>query len=63
MGVQCDEEERITAITLAQSFLEYDLWQNYETGREVPWDNRETSGRKKCPMSAAGSRRSSTLHS
>ncbi len=47
VGIRCDKDERITAITLSQSFLEYGLWQNYGTGREVPRGNPGDIGRDK----------------
>ncbi len=39
IGIRCDKDDRITTITLGQGFLEYGLWQNYGTGREVPRGN------------------------
>ena len=47
VGVRCDKDDRITTITLGQEFLEYGLWQNYGTGREVPRGNPGDIGRAK----------------
>ena len=47
VGILCDKDERITTITLSQSFLEYGLWQNYGTGREVARGNPGDIGRAK----------------
>ena len=47
VGIRCDQDERITAITLSQSVLEYGLWQNYGTGRETPRGNTGDMGRAK----------------
>lgn len=47
VGIRCDKDERIMTITLSQSFLEYGLWQNYGTGREVPIGNPGDIGRDK----------------
>ena len=47
IGIRCDKNDRITAITLGQSFLEYGLWQDYGTGREVPRGNPGDIGRAK----------------
>ena len=47
VGIRCDKDDRITTITLSQSFLEYGLWQNYGTGRETPRGNPEDIGRAK----------------
>lgn len=47
VGIRCNKDERITAITLGQSFLEYGLWQNYGTWRETPRGNPGDMGRAK----------------
>ena len=47
VGIRCDKNDRITAITLSQSFLEYGLWQDYGTGREVPRGNSGDIGHEK----------------
>lgn len=47
VGIRCDKDDRITTITLGQEFLEYGLWQNYGTGREVPRGNPGDIGRAK----------------
>ena len=47
VGIRCDKDDRITTITLAQSFLEYGLWQNYGTGKEVARGNPGDIGRDK----------------
>ena len=47
IGIRCDKNDKITAITLSQSFLEYGLWQNYGTGRETPRGNSGDIGRAK----------------
>ena len=47
IGIRCDKNDKITAITLGQSFLEYGLWQNYGTGRETPRGNPGDIGRDK----------------
>ena len=40
-------EGRFFEITLTQQFLEYGLWQDYGTGREVPRGNNGDIGREK----------------
>ena len=47
VGIRCDKDDRITTITISQSFLEYGLWQNYGTGREVARGNPGDIGRAK----------------
>ena len=47
VGIRCDKDERIVNISLGLSFLEYGLWQNYGTGREVPRGNPGDIGRDK----------------
>ena len=47
VGIRCDKDDRITTITLSQSFLEYGLWQDYGTGRETPRGNPGDIGRAK----------------
>lgn len=47
VGIRCDKDDRITNITLSQSFLEYGLWQNYGTGKEVARGNPGDIGRDK----------------
>lgn len=47
VGIRCDMDDRITTITLGQSFLEYGLWQDYGTGREVARGNPGDIGRAK----------------
>ena len=47
VGIRCDKDDRITAITLSQSFLEYGLWQDYGTGKEVARGNPGDIGRVK----------------
>lgn len=47
IGIRCDKNDKITAITLSQSFLEYGLWQNYGTGRETPRGNSGDIGHAK----------------
>ena len=47
VGIRCDKDDRITNITLSQSFLEYGLWQDYGTGKEVPRGNSGDIGREK----------------
>lgn len=47
VGIRCDKNDRITTITLSQSFLEYGLWQDYGTGREVARGNPGDIGRDK----------------
>lgn len=47
VGIRCDYDGRITNITLSQSFLEYGLWQNYGTGKEVARGNPGDIGREK----------------
>ena len=47
VGIRCDKDDRITTITLSQSFLEYGLWQDYGTGREVARGNPGDIGRDK----------------
>lgn len=47
VGIRCDKDEKIVNINLGLSFLEYGLWQNYGTGREVPRGNPGDIGREK----------------
>lgn len=47
VGIRCDKDDRITTITLCQEFLEYGLWQDYGTGREVPRGNPGDIGHAK----------------
>lgn len=47
VGIRCDKNDKITTITLSQSFLEYGLWQDYGTGREVARGNPGDIGRDK----------------
>ena len=47
VGIRCDKNDRITAITLGQEFLEYGLWQDYGTGKEVARGNSGDIGRDK----------------
>ena len=47
IGIRCDKNDKITAITLSQSFLEYGLWQDYGTGRETPRGNSGDIGHAK----------------
>jgi len=47
IGIRCDKNDKITAITLSQSFLEYGLWQNYGTGRETSRGNHGDIGHAK----------------
>ena len=47
VGIRCDKDDRITTITLSQCFLEYGLWQNYGTGKEVSRGNPGDIGRAK----------------
>ena len=47
VGIRCDKNDKITTITLSQSFLEYGLWQDYGTGREVARSNPGDIGRDK----------------
>lgn len=34
--IRCDYNDKVTVVTLEQSFLEYGLYQEYGTGRETP---------------------------
>lgn len=47
VSLRCDYDGKITNISLSQSFLEYGLWQDYGTGKEVPRGNPGDIGRKK----------------
>ena len=47
IGIRCDRDERIVNINLGLEFLEYGLWQNYGTGKEVPRGNPGDIGRDK----------------
>lgn len=47
VGIRCDKDEKIVNISLGLEFLEYGLWQNYGTGREVPRGNSGDIGREK----------------
>lgn len=40
-------DESVTTVTLAQGFLEYGLWQDFGTGKEVPIGNPGDIGRAK----------------
>lgn len=46
-GIRCDHDGKVTMVTLEQSFLEYGLWQEYGTGREVPRGNPGDIGHDK----------------
>lgn len=46
-GIRCDHDGKVTMVTLEQSFLEYGLWQEYGTGREVPRGNPGDIGHSK----------------
>lgn len=47
LSVATRADGRFIDITLSQSFLEYGLWQDYGTGREVPRGNSGDIGRAK----------------
>lgn len=46
-GIRCDHDGKVTVVTLEQSFLEYGLWQEYGTGKEVSRGNSGDIGRAK----------------
>lgn len=47
VGIRCDMDDKITNISLSLGFLEYGLWQDYGTGREVYRGNPGDIGRVK----------------
>ena len=46
-GIRCDHDGKVTMVSLEQSFLEYGLWQEYGTGKEVYRGNPGDIGRDK----------------
>ena len=46
-GIRCDHDGKVTVVTLEQQFLEYGLFQEYGTGREVPRGNSGDIGHEK----------------
>lgn len=46
-GIRCDHDGKVTVVSLEQSFLEYGLWQEYGTGKEVARGNSGDIGRAK----------------
>lgn len=42
-----EADESVTTVSLAQGFMEYGLWQDFGTGREVPIGNPGDIGRDK----------------
>ena len=47
MALPVRADGRLYELSLEQSFLEYGLWQEYGTGKEVPRGNKGDIGRKK----------------
>ena len=47
VAVRMNADGKFSEIHLSQAFLEYGLWQDYGTGREVPRGNSGDLGRKK----------------
>ena len=47
VAVRMNADGKFSEVQLSQSFLEYGLWQDYGTGREVPRGNSGDLGRKK----------------
>lgn len=46
-SVHTRADGRFVEVSLAQSFLEYGLWQNYGTGKEIPRGNSGDIGRER----------------
>ena len=42
VGVRATADGKVSEVHLSQAFLEYGLWQDYGTGKEVPRGNRRT---------------------
>ena len=47
IGVKTTADGKISEVHLSQAFLEYGLWQDYGTGKEVPRGNSGNLGRPK----------------
>lgn len=47
IGVKTTADGKISEVHLSQAFLEYGLWQDYGTGKEVPRGNSGDLGRPK----------------
>jgi len=47
IGVRASADGKVSEVYLSQAFLEYGLWQDYGTGKEVPRGNSGDLGRAK----------------
>ena len=47
VGVRATADGRVSEVHLSQTFLEYGLWQDYGTGKEVPRGNSGDLGKTK----------------
>lgn len=47
IGIQASHDGRFAEVTLSQAFLEYGIYQDYGTGKEVPRGNPGDIGRDK----------------
>ena len=47
VSVRCNADGKFSEIDLAQAFLEYGIWQDYGTGKEVPRGNSGDLGKPK----------------
>ncbi len=47
IGIQTAADGKVSEIHLSQAFLEYGIWQDYGTGKEVPRGNSGDLGRPK----------------
>ena len=47
IGIQCTADGKVSEVHLSQAFLEYGLWQDYGTGKEVPRGNSGDLGKPK----------------
>ena len=47
IAIAADADGKFSEVRLSQAFLEYGLWQDYGTGREVPRGNSGDLGREK----------------
>lgn len=47
VSVSCNADGKVSEVHLSQAFLEYGLWQDYGTGKEVPRGNSGDLGKPK----------------
>ena len=47
VGVRATADGKVSEVHLSQAFLEYGLWQDYGTGKEVPRENSGDLGKPK----------------